>query len=218
MEIKMIKISYLATPILFLFVQAVSAETYTADVWADNWFSLSVNGEQVAEDSVSITTERSFNAESFSFTAKRPFVLGLTAKDYKENDTGLEYIGTRKQQMGDGGLILQIKDANGKTVAVTNDGWKCMVTHHAPVSKSCAEESNPIAGQGACKFEVTEEPADWNTIDFDASGWQSATEHSERSVRPKDGYDRISWDNNAQFIWGADLETDNTILCRLVVE
>lgn len=214
----MTKFSYLATSTFFLLVQTVSADTYTAEVWADNWFSLSVNGTQVAEDSVPITTERSFNAESFSFTAERPFVLGLTAKDFKENDTGLEYIGTRKQQMGDGGVILQIKDASGMTVAVTDGGWKCMVAHRAPVNKSCAKEGNPVAGQGACGFEVTEEPAGWDTADFDASDWSSATEHSESSVRPKDGYDRISWDRNAQLIWGSDLETDNTMLCRFVIE
>jgi len=214
----MIKFSYLAISTFFLLAQAASAETYTADVWADNWFLLSVNGEQVAEDSVSITTERSFNAESFSFTAQRPFVLGLTAKDFKENNTGLEYIGTRRQQMGDGGVILQISDASGKTVAVTDDGWKCMVAHRAPLNKSCAKESNPVAGQGPCGFEVTEEPAGWDTVNFDASEWSPAIEHSESSVRPKDGYDRISWDPNAQLIWGADLETDNTMLCRFVIE
>ena len=80
----------LISPILFLIAQGVSAQTYTADVWADNWFSLNVNGSQVAEDSVPITTERSFNAESFSFVAEKPFVLGLIAKDFIENDTGLE--------------------------------------------------------------------------------------------------------------------------------
>ena len=212
------KQSYLAASMLFLLNQSVSAETFTADVWADNWFSLSVNGEQVAQDSVSITTERSFNAESFTFAAERPFVLGLIAKDFKENDTGLEYIGTRKQQMGDGGVILQIKDASGNTVVVTDEGWKCMVAHRAPMDKSCAKESNPVAGEGACDFEVTEEPADWSTASFDASDWSAATKHSESSVRPKDGYDRISWDSDAALIWGADLETDNTMLCRLVVE
>ena len=214
----MIKFTYLATSTFFLLAQAVSAETYTAEVWADNWFSLSVNGEQVAEDSVSITTERSFNAESFSFTAERPFVLGLTAKDFKENDTGLEYIGTGKQQMGDGGVILQIKDATGNTIAVTDDAWKCMVVHRAPLNKSCANTENPVAGEGLCEFEVTEEPADWDTANFDASDWSAAIEHSESSVRPKDGYDRISWDRDAQLIWGHDLETDNTMLCRLVVD
>jgi len=212
------KQSYLAASMLFLLNQSVSAETFTADVWADNWFSLGVNGEQVAQDSVSITTERSFNAESFTFAAERPFVLGLIAKDFKENDTGLEYIGTRKQQMGDGGVILQIKDASGNTVVVTDESWKCMVAHRAPMDKSCAKESNPVAGEGACDFEVTEEPADWSTASFDASDWSAATEHSESSVRPKDGYDRISWDSDAALIWGADLETDNTMLCRLVVE
>ncbi|MCR9239469.1 MAG: PEBP family protein [Alphaproteobacteria bacterium] len=197
---------------------AAQAETFSADVWADNWFALNVNGAQVAEDSVSITTERSFNAESFSFTAERPFVLGLIAKDFKENDTGLEYIGTSRQQMGDGGVIMQIKDASGGIVAVTDDGWSCLVTHHAPTQTSCANEASPIAGQGACGFETTAEPEGWDTIEFDASDWPSATIHSERAVSPKDGYDEISWDSSAQLIWGPDLKTDNTLLCRLLVE
>lgn len=197
---------------------AAQAETFSADVWADNWFALNVNGAQVAEDSVSITTERSFNAESFSFTAERPFVLGLIAKDFKENDTGLEYIGTSRQQMGDGGVIMQIKDASGGIVAVTDDGWSCLVTHHAPTQTSCANEASPIAGQGACGFETTAEPEGWDTIEFDASNWPSATIHSEHAVSPKDGYDEISWDSSAQLIWGPDLKTDNTLLCRLLVE
>jgi hypothetical protein len=65
-----------------------------------------INGAQVAQDSVAITTERSFNAECFTFEAERPFVVGVVAKDFKENDTGLEYIGTGRQQMRDGGLVL----------------------------------------------------------------------------------------------------------------
>ena len=85
---------------LCLFIQTVSAETYTAEVWADNWFQFNVNGVKVAEDSVPITTERSFNAERFSFEAQALFSVGLIAKDFKENDSGLEYIGTRRQQMG----------------------------------------------------------------------------------------------------------------------
>lgn len=212
------KKTLILTGAMVIFAGTAQAETFSTDVWADNWFSLSVNGTQVAEDSVSITTERSFNAESFSFIAKRPFVLGLTAKDFKENDTGLEYIGTNRQQMGDGGVILQIKDESGQTVAVTNEDWKCMVVHHAPVEKSCAKETNPVAGEGACGFQVTKEPTDWSAANFDASSWPAATEHSERSVSPKDGYDKISWDSAAQLIWGPDLETDNTMLCRLVVE
>ncbi len=194
------------------------AEEFDTNVWADNWFALNVNGKQVAEDSVSISTERSFNAENFTFSAERPFVLALVAKDFKENDSGLEYIGSRKQQMGDGGVILQVKNKSGEVVAVSDESWKCMVTHHAPIDKSCADERNPVAGQGACDFEITAEPEGWDTIDYDDSAWPSATVFSESDVRPKDGYDRVSWHRSAQLIWGPDLETDNTLLCRLLVK
>lgn len=194
------------------------AETYSADVWADNWFEMRINGTQVAEDSVSITTERSFNAESFSFTADKPFTIGLVAKDFKENDTGLEYIGSRRQQMGDGGVILQIKDSAGQTVVVSDDSWQCFVTHTAPLDKSCESVSDPVAGEGACGFEASDEPAGWDTADFDASGWDAADVYSESQVDPKMGYDQISWDSSAELIWGPDLEQSNTVLCRLTVQ
>ncbi|WP_394181204.1 PEBP family protein [Yoonia maritima] len=194
------------------------AETYDVDVWADNWFEMRVNGEQVAEDSVPITTERSFNAESFSFNAERPFVIGLIAKDFKENDTGLEYIGTGRQQMGDGGVILQIRDASSETILVSDDSWQCAVIHTAPLSKSCESEGNPIAGEAPCGFEASEEPEGWDLSSFDASGWAQADVYTAAQVSPKFGYDEISWDENAQLIWGPDLEQSNTVLCRITVE
>ncbi|MEJ6397124.1 PEBP family protein [Yoonia sp. 208BN28-4] len=197
---------------------AAHAETFSADVWADNWFEMRINGEQVAEDSVSITTERSFNAESFTFEAERPFTIGLVAKDFKENDTGLEYIGTRRQQMGDGGVIVQIMDASGEVVIVSDGEWQCYVTHTAPLDKSCESERDPIAGVGACGFNAENEPDGWDLASFDASDWPSADVYSARDVDPKDGYDRISWNAAAEFIWGPDLEQSNTVLCRLTVE
>ena len=48
------------------------ASEFVAEVWADNWFALYVNGELVGEDSTPITTERSFNAETITFTATYP--------------------------------------------------------------------------------------------------------------------------------------------------
>ena len=54
--------------------------------------------------------------------------------------------------------------------------------------------------------------------DFNASGWDAASEHASSAVGPKDGYDEIQWDSSAQFIWGPDLETNNTVLCRLTVQ
>ena len=177
-----------------------------------------INGEQVAEDSVSITTERSFNAESFEFEAERPFTIGLVAKDFKENDTGLEYIGTRRQQMGDGGVIVQIIDGAGDVVVVSDDGWQCYVIHTAPLDKSCESSRNPVAGMGACGFDAEDEPTNWDTADFDASDWPAADVYSARQVSPKDGYDEITWADEAELIWGPDLEQSNTVLCRLTVQ
>lgn len=68
--------------------EPLHSETYDVDVWADNGFEMRVNGTQVAEDSIPITTGRSFNAENFSFEAEPPLVIGLVAKDFKQNDTG----------------------------------------------------------------------------------------------------------------------------------
>lgn len=204
--------------LLVLATGPLAAESFSADVWADNWFEMRVDGVQVAEDSVPITTERSFNAESFTFEAERPFVIGLVAKDFKENDTGLEYIGTRRQQMGDGGVIVQIRQADGATVAVSNSDWQCLVIHTAPLDTACVSEADPVAGEGPCGFEAVQEPAGWDLADFDASDWPQAQEFSEREVSPKDGYDRIDWDRDARLIWGPDLEQSNTVLCRLTVD
>ncbi|MBY5935095.1 PEBP family protein [Tateyamaria omphalii] len=206
---------------LILTVAPVFAEplTITADIWADNWFEMSVNGTKVLEDSVPITTERSFNAETVTFTVEPPMTIAIKAMDFKENDSGLEYIGTGRQQMGDGGLIAQFMDAvTGETIAVTDDTMRCLVVHHAPIDRACERSGNPVAGQGACGFEMTAEPEDWTLPAFDPSDWPQATLHSARAVDPKDGYDTISWSPQAQFIWGPDLERDNTILCRVTIE
>ena len=165
-----------------------------------------------------ITTERSFNSETFTFSASYPMSLNFIAKDYKQNDTGLEYIGTDRQQMGDGGFIDQFTNAEtGELIAVTNSNWKCMVIHEAPLDKSCEKSSNPVAGEMPCGFTSLDEPTNWKELNFDDSGWNNAVTYSEAQVSPKDGYDQISWNSSAQLIWGPDLKTDNTILCRLTV-
>ncbi len=192
-----------------------AASEFKAEVWADNWFALYVNGELVGEDSTPITTERSFNAETITFTATYPLTIAIEAKDFKETDSGLEYIGERNQQMGDGGIIAQFTDLNtGKFVAVTNNEWKVLVIHRAPLNPDCEKASDPNT---ACRFEKSEAPSDWAGAGFDASQWATATEWTESAVRPRDGYNRIQWDDTARLIWGSDLEVDNTILLRLTV-
>ena len=189
------------------------------EVWADNWFAFYLGERLIVEDSTPITTERSFNAETFVFEGEYPMQMNFVAKDFKENDTGLEYIGRRNQQMGDGGLIAQFTDtATGGTIAVTDSNWRCLVIHAAPLNPSCADESNPEAGVSPCQFHAMDEPEGWRMPDYDDSEWASAVEYSESDVRPKDGYDRIDWSSEAQLIWAADLERDNTLLCRFTVE
>lgn len=192
---------------------------FKLDTWADNWFAAYIGDTLLVEDSVPITTERSFNAESISFSADYPLELNVIMKDFKQNDSGLEYIGARNQQMGDGGFIMQLTDTDtNKVVAVSNSEWKCEVLHKAPLNKLCESESNPVAGQGYCTFMSKEAPTNWLQSDFDDSNWAHATEHLASSVGPKDGYNDINWDSSAQFIWGEDLETDNTIICKTTIE
>lgn len=192
----------------------VGAGRYRADVWADNWFALYVGETLVGEDRVPITTERSFNAETIFFDANGPMVLNLVAKDFKENDTGLEYIGKSNQQIGDGGVILQVTDTQtGNVVAVTDTRTRCLVIHRAPLRPACATMKGPTVAD--CGATITEEPAGWKAPTFDATSWPSAVTYSEAEVGVKDGYLAIRWDSAAKLVWSSDLKLDNTILCRV---
>lgn len=188
---------------------------FRGEVWADNWFALSVGEKAVAEDSVPITTERSFNKEVFGFDAEFPLVLNFTIKDYKADDTGLEYIGTPRQQMGDGGFIAQIKDTTtGKVIAVSSPSWKCLVIHRAPLDVSCEKSAMP---QVDCKSQITAEPAGWKSPSYDTSQWPAAVAYTAADVGAKEGYYEITWDPTAKVIWSASLKQDNTLLCKVTI-
>ena len=198
---------------------AGGAVTIRADVWADNWFALSVDETLIAQDSVSITTERSFNSEVFTFATTYPVHINVLLKDYIQDDTGLEYVGTDRQQIGDGGFIAQFTDsATGRVIGVSDSNWKCLPVHIAPLNAECAAEANPVAGQGACTNIIVPEPNGWKSRTYDDASWPAATIYDAGAVRPKDGYDEIEWDSRAQFIWGPDLKTNNTVLCRVTIQ
>lgn len=189
--------------------------TFTAQVWADNWFSLYVNGEKVGEDSVPITTVRSFNAETITFTASYPLTVALVSKDYAEGDSGLEYIGTSRQQMGDGGFIAQFTDTTtGKIVATTTSAWKGFVTFRAPLNADCVTSTEPDT---TCTHEILPEPDGWTSPSFDDTSWVAAREYTAEEVGAKDGYDTVTWSTEAKLIWSGDLKVDNSILWRTVV-
>ena len=170
----------------------IAASTFTVEVWADNWMAVYVDGELIGEDSVPITTERSFNAETFTFEATYPFTIAIEAKDFKETDSGIEYIGQPNQQMGDGGLIAQVTDTStGEVVAATSADWSVLVVQRAPLNTECADDPDPDA---TCESESVETPSGWADADFDDTGWDAATEWTAAAVGPKDGYDEIGWD------------------------
>ncbi len=193
--------------------------TFKLEAWADNWFVAYSGDDLIVEDSVSITTERSFNAETKIFSDNYPIQLNVIMKDFKENDTGLEYIGENNQQMGDGGFIMQITDTQtNEVIAVSNSDWVCKVIHEGPLDKSCENEANPIAGTAPCTFSTISEPNNWKSSSYNDSAWSNAIVYTEAQVSPKDGYDEINWNSSAKLIWGVDLETSNTILCRVTIE
>lgn len=190
-----------------------------AEIWVDNWFSMTINGQPLIEDSVAYKTERSFNAERVTFLADFPMTVAFEFRDFMENDTGLEYIGSNRQQIGDGGAIAQFINVDtGATIAVTDKSWKCTVTHHAPIDADCAREDDPVIGEGSCAARISEAPVGWQGRDFDDGGWTAASVHSTDEVRPKDGYDEIEWAADAKLIWSEDLKLDNIVLCRTTIE
>lgn len=200
-------------------IESPGTTKITGEIWVDNWFALSVNGKPLMEDGTPFNTERSFNAERVTFSADLPATLAFEVRDFKENDTGLEYIGSNRQQMGDGGFIAQFRNAaDQQSLGVTNSSMRCLTIHRAPLDRACAKEDNPIAGEAACQFTTTAMPENWTAPDFDDSAWPTATEHTARAVSPKDGYDAIEWTSSAKLIWSDDLVQDNTLLCRMVLK
>lgn len=189
--------------------------TVKADVWADNWFALYVGQELVKEDSVPFNTERSFNSDSFTFDATFPIQINFVIKDFKQDDSGLEYIGTNRQQMGDGGFSAQFFDTEtNELIAVSNSDWRCLAIHRAPLNRSCERSDNPLAD---CRSDIRAEPRNWKMPDFDDSHWPNAVVHPAAEVRPRRGYLDVSWQPGASLIWTEDIVIDNTILCRATI-
>lgn len=193
-------------------VSASKVHSFRAEVWADNWFSLYVNGKKVGEDSTPFATERSFNIDFVSFKATYPLTIGILARDYVENISGLEYIGKPNQQIGDGGVIAQIRDmSSGAIIGATNKSWKVFVANKAPLNAECVKSNNPIMD---CRSLMTKIPTSWYSASFKDSTWKGAVEYSKEAVGVKDGYFSTVWSPMGALVWSSDLKIDNTILLR----
>ena len=168
------------------------ADTVRANVYADNWFVLYVNGEMVAVDSIKFIPH---NVVSVDLLPQYPMTIAVLARDNADPATGMEYANT---QIGDGGFILKFGDGTA-----TNATWKAKRFSWGPV------------GEDAKRPQVRGEPLpdDWFAVEFDDRDWEQATEYTEHDVEPKEPFYEHDF-SGANFIWTDDLALDNTVVFR----
>lgn len=171
------------------------SDTIKANVYADNWFILYLNGELVAVDSIRFIPH---NVVSVDILPTYPMTIAVMAKDNADPQTGMEYANTN---IGDGGFIQKFGDGT-----VTNAQWKAQRFSWGPIdrdTKNPRVENNPI-------------PENWYAVDFDDSAWGRAREYTEAQIGPKQPYFEHDF-RGARFIWTDDVELDNTVIFRHVV-
>ncbi|MEO0415396.1 MAG: hypothetical protein AAF226_10650 [Verrucomicrobiota bacterium] len=170
-------------------------DTVKANVYADNWFKLYINGNLVIVDSISFIPH---NVVSVDILPEYPMTIAVMAKDNAHAKTGLEYNDTN---IGDGGFILKFGDGT-----VTDASWKAKSFFHGPANR---DKENP-------KTEHFPIPENWFSVDFDDSTWSAAVEHSEEAVKPKTPYYENDFEG-AKWIWTSDLALDNTVIFRTLI-
>ncbi|MEM7013448.1 MAG: hypothetical protein AAF585_18405 [Verrucomicrobiota bacterium] len=170
------------------------SDTVRANIYADNWFKLYINGNLVAVDSISFIPH---NVVSVDILPEYPMAIAVMAKDNADPKTGLEYNNTN---LGDGGFVLKFGDGT-----VTSAAWKAKNFFHGP-----EDRENPTVTH-------TPIPDGWFKPDFDDSKWDNATEHTEEAVSPKEPYYDYDFEG-AKWIWTDDLALDNLVLFRFKVD
>nr|WP_197440347.1 hypothetical protein [Polystyrenella longa] len=170
-------------------------DTVQANIYADNWFILYINGELIAVDSIDFIPH---NVISVDILPAYPMTIAVMAKDNADAKTGMEYANTN---IGDAGFILKFGDGT-----VTNASWKAQVFSRGPIdhdSKNPRVENMPI-------------PENWYAIDFNDSSWANAKEYTQAQVDPKDPFFEHDF-KGAKFVWTDDIELDNTVVFRKFV-
>lgn len=171
------------------------SDTVHINVYADNWFSLFINGELVAVDSVKFTPH---NVVSLDILPEYPMTIAVIAKDNADLKTGMEY----GDHIGDGGFTIKFSDGT-----VSNATWRAKSFFKGPLNHDSA---NP-------KVEHTPIPDGWWKPEFDDSTWKNATEYTEERVNPKEPYFNADFEG-AKWIWTEDLDLDNTVIFRTRIE
>lgn len=217
----------------------------TGTIYCDNEFKFYINGELIAEDPVPTIPHNALNI-TFTIPAAEPVVFAITAIDWANETTGLEY---DNRCVGDGGVRAMF--SNG---VVTNSSWKCWTSLYGPVnwqacyavdSRDPGNKILPLCKQDGmppfegCYTRKVDVPRGWTTLDFDDCDWEHALEYEDDFVgwglpptNCTDSTVYISPDTDpdgnpltcprqldwgaSKFIWRDDLDLDNTIHCRYV--
>lgn len=216
-------------------VDAGGAEEFTAYIFADNYFELYVNGILVAVDPVPFTP---FNANIVKFTADRPVSLAIKGVDWEENlGLGSENGRGSPYAPGDAGIVMQVQDAQGQTVALTDDSWRAQTFYVSPISdRACLIANGQLRDSSACSTDAVTDgtgfsaafwdiPQGWMKPEFDDSDWPIAVTFTNETVgvRNKPAYTNFTelFDDpsaDAQFIWSSNLVLDNLVLLRGTID
>lgn len=168
------------------------SDTIQANVYADNWFVLYINGELVAVDSIKFIPH---NVISVDVLPSYPMTIAVMAKDNADPKTGMEYANTN---VGDGGFCLKFSDGT-----VTDSNWKVKRYSWGPLQ---GDTKNPTVENESI-------PENWYSARFDDSAWERATEYTHAQVGPKPPFFEHDFES-AKFIWTKDLKLDNTVIFR----
>lgn len=216
-------------------LDAGGSEIFTAYIFADNYFELYVNGKLLAVDPVPFTP---FNSSVIRFRASRPFPIAILAVDWEENlGLGSERNRGGAYHPGDGGLVAVIKDARGKTVAVTDGTWRAQAFYIAPLqNRGCLKLRGAVRDSSACPTAGVRDgsglhaahwalPANWFAPTFDDRNWPLARVFTNETVGVgnKPAYTNFTglFDDprrDARFIWSSNLILDNVVLMRKRVD
>lgn len=204
-------------------------DVITAYFFGDNYFEFFVNGQIVAVDPVPYWP---FNTSAVRFKAKKPFLAGVKMIDWEENlGIGSELMRGVPFHTGDGGFVAVFKNADGETIATTDESWRVQPYYMSPlldpscvgddrISTACEVPPKAQAEQGYGAHWAI--PDNWDKPGFDDSAWQDATLYTNEdiggSLRFK-SYQHFTglFDDpaaDAEFIWSKNLLLDNVVLAR----
>ena len=101
-------------------IKPAMTDTIKANIYADNWFMMYINGKLAAVDSIDFIPH---NVVSVDILPEYPMSIAVMAKDNADPKTGLEY----GDRIGDGGFVLKFGDGT-----VSNAKWKAKAFFTGP--------------------------------------------------------------------------------------